>query len=79
MATMAKSRKHVGRPKGPEPPRQIIASFKGTADYAAWFDSLVEHCRDKSGWSALPAAAVVERALACLAKEQGFDEPPPKR
>lgn len=80
MLTMARKRKPgAGRKKGPTPPRSMIAAFKGTEEFAAWFDGLVEHCRTTSGWPDLPASSIIERALYCLAKQQGYEAEPPKR
>lgn len=65
-------KKRLGRPKGETPPRQMIASFRGTPGFEAWFDGLVEHIRKQVGWNTLPKSAVIERALTCLAAEVGY-------
>jgi hypothetical protein len=80
MLTMTRRRKPgAGRPKGPEPPREVIAAFRGTREFAEWFEGLVEHCRQESGWSTIPAATVIERALICVARDLGYDKPAPPR
>ena len=82
MQTMARARKRkpgAGRPKGPTPPREPIAAFRGSEEFAAWFEGLVEHCRASSGWADISGASVIERALICIAREMGYDKPPPKR
>jgi hypothetical protein len=78
MTTMGKQRSAAGRPKQTEPTKQMIASFRGTPAYAEWFDGLVEHCRDDSGYPTLPASSVIQRALISLAKEVGYDSEPPR-
>ena len=80
MVDMALKRKPgAGRKKGAAPPKAMIAAFKGSEEFAAWFDGLVEHCRRTSGWPDLPASTIIERGLHSLAKEQGYDAEPPKR
>ena len=71
-------KKKLGRPKGENPPRQMIASFRGTPTFEAWFDGLVEHIRKQISWNTLPKSAVIERALICLAREVDYEpsEPP---
>jgi hypothetical protein len=56
----------------------MIASFRGTPSFEAWFDGLVEHIRKQVGWKTLPKSAVIERGLSCLAQEVGYEpsEPP---
>jgi hypothetical protein len=82
MPSMAPPRKRkpgAGRPKGPEPRKKTIAAFKGSEPFAEWFEGLVEHCRQRSGWSDLPASSVIERGLICLAEKEGYEPKPPKR
>ena len=80
MLTMARKRKPgAGRPKGTEPPRKPIYSFKGTEEFKRWLDGLVEHCRSSSGWSGIPISGVIERALIEFARSQGYPDPPPER
>ncbi len=61
-----------GRPKGPQPPRRTVASFKASAEFEAWLIRLVEHTR-------IPLSSAIEKGLILLAKEEGFDEKAPKR
>jgi hypothetical protein len=80
MLTMVRKRKPgSGRTPGPNPRMQNIVQFKGSPEFKAWFDELVQHCSQSAGWPYLPAAVVVERALYCLAKQLGYEKPPPKR
>jgi hypothetical protein len=74
-----KQNMRTGRPKGTEPPKDIIIALKGSVDFETWFTGLVAHCRDQSGWPQLPASNVVEKGLHSLAREVGYDRPPPKR
>jgi hypothetical protein len=75
MLTMTKPKKRkpgAGRPKGPSPPRRTIASFKGSEEFEVWFAELVDHCR-------IPASSVIELALICYARQEGFKGDPPRR
>ncbi len=60
-----------GRPKSPKPMRSI-ASFKGSEEFAEWFDRLAKHSR-------LTASALIEHALVLYAQQEGFKEPAPDR
>jgi hypothetical protein len=72
LATMPPSRKRAGgRPKVPKPKRSI-ASFKGTDEFAAWFDGLIAHSR-------LPASILIEHALLLYAEKEGYKPKPPER
>ncbi len=62
-----------------EPTRDMIASFRGSPEFAAWFCNLIEHCRNKAGYPDIPASAIIERALICHAREMGFEKEAPKR
>ena len=72
LMTKPKKEKHAGgRP--PVAVRRIqITGFRGLPKFGEWFKRLVKHCR-------MPAASVIERGLILVAKEMGFDEPPPDR
>lgn len=68
----SKKQKSVGgRPKTPDP-KKPIASFKGTVEFAAWFNGLVEHVH-------LPATILIEHALREYAERHGYKTPAPKR
>ena len=72
MSLMSPPRKNTGgRPPSPNPMR-AIASFKGSDEFAAWFDGLASHCR-------LTASGLIEHALVAYAKQQGFEQQAPKR
>jgi hypothetical protein len=71
MATPKKRKPGAGRPRA-ENPKRMIASLKGSEEFAAWFDELLEFLR-------IPTATAIEHGLICLAKERGFTKPPPKR
>lgn len=80
MLTMAKKRRvGPGRPKGEEPAKGVIASFRGSPEFAGWFDGLVRHVRKKTDFPSISATSVIERSLICLARELGYEEPPPPR
>lgn len=69
---MPKSRKGIGgRPKVPKP-KQSIASFKGTAEFAQWFEELLAHAR-------MPASVLIEHAMIDYAAKVGFAKKPPDR
>lgn len=68
-----------GRPKGELPAKEVLASFRGSPEFAAWFNELVDHVREKTGFPSISATSVIERSLICLAREMGFDKPPPRR
>lgn len=74
-----KPRRPEGQSEGPQPPRRTIASFKGSAPFAEWFDGLLEHVRKEAGWMDISASSVIERALTQFAKEQSYDAKPPER
>jgi len=63
--------KRMGRPAAASR-MKMIASFKGSDEFAVWFAELAEHSR-------LTASALVEHALVCFAKQQTFEKPAPKR
>lgn len=80
MLQMAKKRRPgPGRPKGAGPAREMIASFRGSPEFSAWFEELVEHIRRETGFPSISATSVIERSLICLAREMGFDKPAPRR
>lgn len=60
-----------GRPKSPSP-MMPIASFKGSKEFAMWFDEISEHFR-------LTASGMIEHALVEYATNHGFKKPAPKR
>jgi hypothetical protein len=67
-----KKAKNVGgRPKVPAP-KKPIASFRGTEEFAAWFEGLANHVH-------LPASVLIEHALRQYAERQGYKPPAPKR
>jgi hypothetical protein len=59
-------------PIKPQPgERTTIASLKGGPDFQAWFNRFQKQLR-------LPAALLIDAALAEFAKAKGFEEPPPR-
>lgn len=80
-ATMAEPRKKrkpgPGRPKGPTPPKELIAAFRGTTAFLEWFVGLVEHCRKVSGWRSITKTDVIVKALTTYAKEVGYEPEAP--
>lgn len=56
------------KPGGPLP---NVVSMRGTPQWKAWLDRLALHCR------ATPSA-LIDRALAELARREGFEDPPPR-
>jgi hypothetical protein len=70
---MAKKRTKPAVKPGPRPtvgaPQPNIVSMRGSREWRAWLDRLAEHCR------ATPSA-LIDRALAELARREGFEEPP---
>lgn len=71
MSEKAKRGEKRGRPVVAER-MQTIASFKGSAEFDAWFRKLVDHLR-------MPAASVMENALIEFARSRNFPDPAPKR
>lgn len=72
MSKMSPPRKKShGRPKS-ESPMRAIASFKGSEEFARWFDELAEHSR-------LTASGLIEHSLVAYAKSIQFEKPAPKR
>ena len=49
-----------------------IVVLKGSREYRDWLSSF-------SDFSRMPISVLIDRALAKLAKEEGFPDPPPKR
>ena len=64
--------KKAGRPKGEQPPRRTIASFKASQPFEEWFDALVRYLR-------IPASSAIEKGLILLAEREKFADPPPER
>jgi hypothetical protein len=60
-----------GRPKLPDPKKNIV-TLRGSEAFRDWLNNLADHCR-------LPASAVIDQALIAYARQQGFDQEPPKR
>jgi hypothetical protein len=52
--------------------RKVIASFKGTDEFADWVERLAAFMR-------LPKSTMIEHGLIALASAQGFEEAPPER
>ena len=62
-----------GRPKGSGVgPKGNVFSIRGSEEWRAWVGRLADHDR-------LKVADVIDKALVAYAKEQGFDEPAPRR
>jgi hypothetical protein len=55
-----------------EPAVKSLATIKGGAEYAVWFDGLAEHAY-------LPFTILIEHALREYAENHGYTKPPPKR
>lgn len=70
--TTGKRSSQRGRPKGEQPPRRTVASFKASEAFETWFADLVKHLR-------IPASSAIEKGLILLAEKEGYDEPAPKR
>lgn len=68
-----------GRPNGTKSRREMIASFRGSEAFESWFKGLISHRRERSMWPDLPASSVIERVLACLAREQAHETSVPIR
>lgn len=70
--TLAKPKKNLGgRPKVPQP-RVPITSFRGSPEFAAWFEGLCEFAR-------LSSTSTIEHSLILYAREKGYTRPAPKR
>lgn len=67
-----RSRKGIGgRPKVPVP-KQSVASFRGSAAFAKWFEGLLTFAR-------MPASVLIEHAIVDFAAKVGYKEKPPER
>ena len=65
--------KRRGRPKGPGAgPKGNVLSIRGSEDWRAWVGRLADHNR-------LKVADVIDRALIVYARQEGFNEPAPRR
>jgi hypothetical protein len=62
----------VGRPAEPKPLKSLV-SMKGTDDFEAWLDDLVDHARQGT------RTLLLKNALAEYAENHGFKRPQPKR
>jgi hypothetical protein len=71
MADIPKKRSGAGRPAVAEPKRPI-ASFRGRAEFEAWFEGLKKHSR-------LAGATLIEHALIEYAERHGYEEAAPER
>jgi predicted transcriptional regulator len=67
---MAKKKSGGPKPK-PQGPLPNVVSMRGQPEWREWLGRLAEKCR------ATPSG-VIDRALAELAKREGFEEPPPR-
>jgi hypothetical protein len=65
----AVGRAKFGRPSKAGGPAPSVIGMRGTPQWRAWLGRLAEHCR------ATPSATI-DRALAELARREGFEEPP---
>jgi hypothetical protein len=57
--------------------RISLLTFKASAAYAAWFERLTKFSREQRGPES--KTALLDRGLMLVARELGFDEPPPVR
>ncbi len=65
--------KRRGRPKGSaEGPKGNVLSIRGSEAWRVWVGRLADHGR-------LKVADVIDRALIAYARQEGFDEPAPRR
>ena len=65
--------KRRGRPKASaEGPKSNVVSIRGSVEWRAWVGRLADHSR-------LKVADVIDRALLAYAKQEGFNEPAPRR
>ena len=51
--------------------RADVVSMRGTPEWRQWLNRLAEHCRNTP-------SATIDRALAELARREGFEGPPPR-
>lgn len=68
---MAKKRTQPVPKAKPEGPLPNVISMRGTLEWRGWLRELAEHCR------ATPSG-LIDRALAELARREGFKGPPPR-
>ena len=61
-----------GRPTMAEGPKHNVLSIRGATEWRDWLNRLSDHCR-------LKTADVIDQALVVYAKQEGFNEPAPKR
>ncbi len=65
--------KRRGRPKSAaEGPKGNVLSIRGSGEWRDWVGRLADHNR-------LKVADVIDRALLAYAKQEGFNEPAPRR
>ena len=65
--------KRRGRPKSSaEGPKSNVVSIRGSEEWRDWVGRLADHSR-------LKVADVIDRALLAYAKQEGFNEPAPRR
>ena len=62
-----------GRPKGSgDGPKGNVFSIRGSEEWREWVGRLADHSR-------LKVADVIDRALIVYARQEGFNEPAPRR
>lgn len=72
-ATEPTAPKRRGRPKSTaEAPKGNVLSIRGSGEWRDWVGRLADHNR-------LKVADVIDRALLAYAKQEGFNEPAPRR
>lgn len=72
-AAEALAPKRRGRPKSAaEGPKGNVLSIRGSGEWRDWVGRLADHNR-------LKVADVIDRALLAYAKQEGFNEPAPRR
>lgn len=70
-----KEKPELGRPKKHKPgeePRRRKVGIMATTEWADWLERAADHCR-------LDVSKLIDMAVWKYVKEEGFEEPPPRR
>lgn len=72
LTTMAKKRSVSANKGKASPNRATVLTIRGTQEWRDWLERAANHCR-------LTTSTLVDLAVTRFAREQGFEEAPPKR
>jgi hypothetical protein len=72
VTVMAKKRTQPKVKSSESSQRATVLTIRGTQEWREWLERAANHCR-------VTSSTLVDIAVAKFVKDQGFEEPPPKR